>query len=573
MVSRYCIIVMTLIVCGLWSGPASALNVEALVGQNRIGMGESLQLQLQLDGSPDAEPDFSSLEENWDILNRSQSSQMQINNGNISRSTVYSLTLMPRTEGALSIPAICFGKDCSLPISVEVLPNSSLDEPGKQPVILETEVSSHQVVALGQLVLKVRLSVKYRLPVGQLSDPQTEGVDALVNKLGPGVQKHERRKDGQLYQVIERTYVIFPQESGQLVIPPLQYDGIVPGKPTRFDPFARQGMQIRRTSEPVQVEVLPLPEDLGQRPWIPATAVSLQDDWQNRSPKLVVGEPATRTLRLSAEGVLSAQLPELKPSAPEEFKLYFDQPLREDRRHSQGTTGVLEQQISLVPTKAGRYRLPAIDLDWWDVKSGEWRTAHLDAKEVNVAPAVVSGVPEPDSLEQPVPSETPPPVSEDQRSHDLAKEQTETSPSGFWPWLSLVLAIGWTMTLVLLVIKRKRHEKPKTEKDRDVSIDEKNARRVAINAARQSDPQATRQALVLWSQSMWPERPGSYEKLLNTVDDDFRNELEVLDLCIYGENSPPWDGRQLAGCIAEWNLPESQKGGKGLPELYPGRDQ
>ncbi|HKJ05718.1 MAG TPA: BatD family protein [Geopsychrobacteraceae bacterium] len=572
MVNRYRIIFITLLLCGLWHGAAAALNVEAVVGQDRIAMGESLQLQLRLDGSPDDDPDFTRLEENWEVLSRSQSSQMKVVNSNFSRSTVYNLTLMPRSEGQLMIPAVCFGTDCSLPITIEVSSNPSLDDPGNEPVQLQTEVSSHQVMALGQLILKVRLLVKYGLPLGQLSDPQVEGVDALVNKLGADLHKHERRDDGQVYQVVERTYVIFPQESGQLLIPGLQYDGVVPGGRTRFDPFARQGMQIRRTSEPVQVEVLPLPDDLGQRPWIPAIAVSLQDDWQRQPPELVVGEPATRTLRLSAEGVLSAQLPELEPTAPDEFKLYFDQPLREDRRHSNGTTGVLEQQVTLVPTEAGRYRLPAVDLDWWDVNAGVWRTAHLDALELDVAPAVTASVPSepPDSPAQELPTETT--VSDDNEKAPLtaSTEQKGVISPGFWPWLSLGLALGWLLTLALMFRNRGGREKLVPVKDRDTLQDEKNARRTAINAARNSDPHKARQSLVFWSRTLWPDSPGSYEKLFNAVGEDFRKELGFLDVCLYGENSAPWDGRQLAAYITEWHQPERTERDKTLPELYPG---
>ncbi len=535
-------------------------------------MGESMQLQLRLDGHPDTAPDFSRLEENWEILSRSQNSQTQTINSSVNRSTVYSLTLMPRVEGPLLIPEICVGKDCSRPITIDVSANSALDASGDEPVLLETEVSSHQVMALGQLVLKVRLLVKVGLAVGQLSDPQAEGVDALVNKLGVDLHKHERRNNGQVYRVIERIYVIFPQESGRLLIPPLQYDGVVPGRRTRFDPFAKQGMQIRRASEPVQVDVLPLPEDLGQRPWIPASAITLQDDWQHQRPKLVVGEPATRTLRLNAEGVLSAQLPELKPAAPEEFKLYLDQPLREDRRHSSGTTGVLEQRVTLVPTQPGHYRLPAINLDWWDVNTGDWRTAHLDALELDVAPAVAASKSSepPVSPAQDVPSKTSMPKDNDKDPLAAATGKKAIISPGFWPGLSLGLVFGGLMTFVLMLWSRRGLEKSYDNESKTTSPDERGARRAVINAAQKNDPQTTRQALVLWCQVLWPEiTENSYEQLGKTASAEFLKELKKLDLCLYGEDSLSWEGQQLAACVAAWRQAQATKAPKDLPKLYP----
>ena len=228
MVNRWRTIFLCLLILVLWASSAAALNVQAVADRDRIGIGESLQFQLRLDGSPDAEPDFTALEQNWEILSRSQSSQMQIINSSFKRSVVYSLTLMPRAQGSLAIPAVCFEQDCSLPLPIEVSAASAQGRAGNEQLLLETEISSQQIVTQGQLLLHVRLLRRVDLLDGQLGEPQPAGVETLVQKLGDD-HSYELRRNGQLYQVIERSYALFPQGSGQLQIPALQFDGTIAG--------------------------------------------------------------------------------------------------------------------------------------------------------------------------------------------------------------------------------------------------------------------------------------------------------------------------------------------------------
>lgn len=577
MVSRGCLIFLALFIGAISVGPADALTVKALVGQDQVALGESLELQLRLDSSPDAEPDLTPLHRDWEVLGHSQRSQRLYNNGKISSSIVYTLLLMPRSTGQLKIPEICFATDCSSPLDIEVTTRSSLALPAEEQIRLETRISSPQVVTQGQVLLKVRLLIRAGLPEGQLSEPQPTGVETLVRKLSTDVRKYEKDASGQLYQVIERDYALFPQESGQMQIPPLQFDGVIQGGATRFDPFARQGMRIRRTAEPLEVKVTPLPHDLGRRPWIPATNVMLEDDWQQNPPEMVVGEPVTRTLRLSAVGVQAAQLPELLPAVPDEFKSYPDQASREDQLVRDGIKGTLEQKIALVPTRAGRYRLPEISLDWWYATTGQWKTVTLAAIDVDVAPAAGSLTQDAPKALEPAKgnADTRSPATEVPPQEQVAPDDSKPEPAGsnnsFWIWLSLALGLCLLLTLSLLFIQHRRfHNSVKTAPASDLPEKESSARRMVVQMARCHDPQATRQALSAWSRILWPEaREKAYEQLCESADSTLKKELEQLDLCLYGRADHVWNGDGLVTCLKGWRPEASIRKGSGLPELYP----
>ncbi|MDX2480991.1 MAG: BatD family protein [Desulfuromusa sp.] len=552
----------------LWINTVAAINVQAVADRDRIASGDSLQLQLRVDGSPDGDPDLTELKKNWDVLRQSESSQMQILNGKVSRSVVYRLTLMPKATGTLLIPEVCFATDCSRPILIGVAKTLDKGDGAGEPLILETEVNPLKIVSQGQLLFKVRLLRHVDLLDGQLNEPQPTGVAAVVKKLGDD-RSYETRRNGQLYQVIERNYAIFPQGSGQMQIPALQFDGSIATGRTRFDRFGQQGQRVRRTSQALQVEILPLPADLNRRPWIPAVALELQDDWQQHPPKLTVGEPATRTLRLSARGVLSAQLPDLRLTVPDGFKSYPDQPKRDDAMELNGIIGRLEQKIALVPTRAGHYSLPAVDLDWWDVAASRWRTAHLDPLELDVAPAAggtVSTSTAPQTQQQgklSIPTSSP--VGGAAVSAPL--QASETTP-GFWPWLSLGMALGWLVTLVFFWRIRRRKNTSLKNTSKEVAPDEKAARQILLRAVEQNDPQATRQALVLWSRILYPAAVGPYEQLCAKVPVVFAQELHALDRALYSSTGSSWNGQNLAVQLKNWQPLQVTKNADSLPELY-----
>ena len=571
MVNKLRIFSLLFLIWAFWVSTAMAITVQAVADRDRVAAGESLQLELRVTGHPDEDPDLSPLQRDWDILSRSQSSQIQIINSSISRSVVYNLTLMPKQTGTVTIPAVCFGSDCTIPLPIEVASTSSAGKVISAPLLLEADITPQTVIAQEQLLLKIRLLRRIDLIDGQLTEPQPGGVAAVIKQLGDA-HNYETRRNGQIYKVIERDYAIFPQGSGTLQIPPLQFNGTVADGASRFDPFSRQGQRVRRMTQPLQVKVLPLPADLAQRPWIPATTLKLQDDWQKQVPQFVVGEPVTRTLRLSAGGVLAAQLPMLQLNLPQGFKSYPDQPHREDQLSRGGITGILEQKIALVPTHPGHYQLPAIDLDWWDVTTGKWQQAHLAAISIDVTAAVAGAV-----ANSPVAANPVLPAAEKnlapvgQKTLPTPVAATVSFQTSFWPWLTLGLALGWLLTVLLLLRQRYYSQRlPEVKTEVVAQPDEPAARRIVVQAARHSDPQATRQALLRWCQILYPEfSTGVYEQFMDSADPALSQQLKKLDRSLYGHAGDTWNGETLAEIIMAWQKPEGENNRGKLPDLYP----
>ena len=190
MVNRWRIFLLLFLICTLWVSSAMAISVQAVADRNRVAVGESLNLELRVTGKPNMEPDLSALQQNWDILRRSQSSQIQIINKSISRSVIYNLTLMPKKTGTVIIPTVCFGSDCTIPLPIEVVSSPSTAKVKSSPLLLEADISPQKVVVQEQLLLRIRLLRRIDLIDGQLPNRILSGLQRwLNNSVMPVVMK------------------------------------------------------------------------------------------------------------------------------------------------------------------------------------------------------------------------------------------------------------------------------------------------------------------------------------------------------------------------------------------------
>ncbi|MEN8763820.1 MAG: BatD family protein, partial [Thiogranum sp.] len=226
---------MIILLLMLYISGIQAATIRAHVDRNPVTVNESFLLTFDVQGDPDGEADFSPLESLFDILNRSQGSQIQIINGRMDRSSQWQLTLMAREVGSYTIPAINFGKDRSNSLSL-VVEAESADASGQggSTILLEAELTPQQAYVQSQLVYTQRLLHSVHLRSGSLSEPKLGGVEVMVEKLGDD-RSFETLRNGVRYVVVERSFAIFPQQSGTLTVEPSVFQGqIIEGSRYNF---------------------------------------------------------------------------------------------------------------------------------------------------------------------------------------------------------------------------------------------------------------------------------------------------------------------------------------------------
>jgi hypothetical protein len=531
------------------SAAAVADGLSAHVSRNEINLGETFQLSIFTDTAQDGDPDFSALEDDFRIVNRSQSNNMQMINGKINRMLRWNLMLQPKRSGQLTIPSISFGSQRTEPITLSV----GEAEPAKEAItgddiFLKVEVDREQAYPGQQILLTVRLYRAVSTESASLSQPQTNDPDILIRKLGEDEQYQSQIKQRR-YTVVERRYALFPSRSGRLELAPLRFEGetmLTRRRNNRlftlpFDSFQQSGKIVRLQSQALEIDILPRPAEAEGQPWLPTSNLQLTESWGKPPVDLKVGEPVTRTLMLFADGLTSAQLPELDTRLPAELKQYPDQPQLQNREDKSGVTGIRQSKIAIVPNRAGRYTLPAITIPWWNVEKGRMERAEIAERTIDVLPApTAAAAPEP----------PPTPAAETFTSEQVATTRTPAEPvnerSATAP-LNWLLAAGWLLTLLAWGYSAYRgRRKPRQDQTRKPQGTAPTSAEIKA-ACQRNDPLAAQRALLAWAENQWPgDPPRSLARLAEKLDDEaVASAIADLEGALYAADAPAWRGETL----------------------------
>uniref|UniRef100_UPI003AF4480E BatD family protein n=1 Tax=Thiolapillus sp. TaxID=2017437 RepID=UPI003AF4480E len=111
------VMVILLLLFGSW---VQAAQISVKTDHSPVAVDETFQLIFTVDGEPDGSPDFSPLEQDFEVLGTSQSRNISIVNGKASRTTRYLVNVLPRHSGELTVPSVSFGKDVSPVLKLRV---------------------------------------------------------------------------------------------------------------------------------------------------------------------------------------------------------------------------------------------------------------------------------------------------------------------------------------------------------------------------------------------------------------------------------------------------------------------
>ena len=118
-----------------------AAGVTAKLDRNNAVVGETVTLILETsDTSQSLDSDFSVLQADFDVLNRRSETQMSFVNGTQTASVRLVITLEPKREGNLLIPALKFPGASSNPLTLKVVAAPVLAPGSAEPVFIEVTV-------------------------------------------------------------------------------------------------------------------------------------------------------------------------------------------------------------------------------------------------------------------------------------------------------------------------------------------------------------------------------------------------------------------------------------------------
>ena len=523
----------------MFSHQTSFAALSSWVQGNVFVQGEAFELVVEAEEDGDLRiPEMDGLK----ILSRSTQSQTSIINGSISKVHRWIFTILPNQAGVLRIPPFQLGNEQTEEIQLEIADRKSHQM--ALPIDIAARVEPRQVYPQQQLILEIRLERGILVENESLTPPDLPNIPVkLLNQ-----QNEQQVRNGRQLNVTTLRYAIFPQESGDLVIPALTYQGeaILASKgQSLFQGLNRHlGAKTQRVvlqTPSQQVRVIPVPRD-AQGWWLPAQEMVLQEQWDPNPPVFRVGNSVSRQVRLRATGLLGEQLPELSMSTSTALKIYSDSAEVTTSNDNHWVTGERSQSFALVPTKPGKMKLPAIEINWWNLQTNQPKVARLPERTIEILPAALA----PTQLQ---PLDTT--VTTSTAEHLTTEEMN--SDSRLWQSISAALLALWAGTTGLWFWTSKTqfskpNNVPKVLQEESPKV--RQAYRDALDALRSGNALRSRSALMIWLRSWHPSPETSWTDLCSEFP-DAQAILKDLDRYCYGKDSRHWDSLGLLNWLCE----------------------
>jgi len=539
------------------TSPLFAANISVSIDRNPVNLNESFQITFTANDQPNAEPDFSPLEKDFEILNQSQQQSVQIVNWKKTNSIQWILTLMAKHTGNLVVPAINFGQDSSQFTAI-VVNDAQVAGNTNEDLFLQVEVDTPKPYIQEQVIYTLKLYRKVNISQASLTEPALQ--NAVIEKLGED-KNYNTQFQGENYVVTERKYAIFPQKSGTMTIAPLTLTAsiVAPGQRQSNSFFNRQMTRTQRVeSSAISLDVEAKPASAGTG-WLPAKQVYLQEKWTDNSENMIVGQPTTRTITLLVEGATVGVLPELyTDNIPLDLKAYPDQPVLKEEAKEDGIISLREEKIALIPGQAGTYTLPAIEIPWWNTETRKMEMARIAARTMTAIAATGST-----TRLEPMPPLVSPTSSATTENNQQPEAAGFLQIKTLWFWLALFFACAWLATLVYFLSRKKANtEKQQFAVEKKSAVD-KNLKKACTN----NDPIMAKDALLRWGRENFNQ--SSLSKIAEQFEQPLQGEILALNAILYSDiSAQTWQGAMLWTAFKN-HKPDDMAGKNQLDPLQP----
>jgi len=364
---------------------ATEIKVRATVSTTQARVGESITFVFAVEGAQDV-PAPALRVGGLDARYLGPSTQVSIVNGTMSSSVQHRYSLFALQPGRFEVGPITIqyqGKDYSTPpLAVEFVaaaaPPGSTDSgranggPQGKTLFATLSLTKPRVYLHERVALDIDLYIG-NVRAGDLQFP-TLSADGLAVDNWPQPTQRQQVIDGQSYQVVHFHTLATPLRAGTVLIGPASLrlnvyernrgNGRGGANDPFFDTFFQQARQVDVRAEPIELTVLPLPEN--GRPADFSGAVGRFQMQVDAAPtEVVAGDPITVQLVVTGEGNLSdAAAPRLADATG--FRIY-------EPRAGQIEAGRRSFEQVVIPNDSGVTALPSFRFSFFDPQTEQYQ--------------------------------------------------------------------------------------------------------------------------------------------------------------------------------------------------------
>jgi hypothetical protein len=418
------LVVLCLLATALFTSPARAdISVRASLNPQRVQVGEPLTLAIDISGAQNvAAPAVDA--DGFDVQYVGPSTQISIVNGSVNSSVQHRYSLLPLRAGHFSVGPFTVeyqGKTYqTASFSVDVvaaaqapqaqapraqaghgLPStgqSGETQPGSsagRALRLTASVPQHEVYLHERVPLDVTLYVG-SIRVADLQYP-TLAADGLSVDKFPEPSQRQQVIDGETYQVVHFQTTVVPLRTGTLPIGPasLQLNVLTRRRNSLFndpffqhffedDPLSTERRRMELRSDPVTLNVLPLPEE--GKPAGFSGAVGRFTLQVSAAPtEVTAGDPITLRMMLNGSGNLAEATPPQLVNT-DGFRTYETHPGKPEDGGPGSTTIAKSFEQVLIPNDPHVHAVPAVHFSYFDPQTRRYETARTDPIALVVRP-------------------------------------------------------------------------------------------------------------------------------------------------------------------------------------------
>lgn len=388
---------------------AQDVSVRAYLDRAEVGLNQLFVLNVEISGTQDveAEPEFPDLSGFATYLGSGRSTSMQIINGRTTLSLTLQYRFQAHQEGTFEIGSVAVRAAGDMyrtePLSITVTSNPARPSPGAAPetgldldaedLFVTAEVDRRSVYENEPVVVEYRIYTRVNVESYSVTSlPGTAGF--WVEELESDAPQVERMvRDGLQYVTARiRKVALFPTGPGTRTVEPLAIEAQVRVRRRSRDLFEEfseslfgRRVPVGRASEPIEIEVLPLPEEgrpnefsgfVGRLEL--AASVDRTEAETNQAVSLIV--------RMTGEGNVRA-LPEPNVAVPAEFEVYPPEVSEQVDRGGERISGSRTLEYVLIPRAPGTQTIPSIEMSYFDPARRAYATAASDPITIEVTGA------------------------------------------------------------------------------------------------------------------------------------------------------------------------------------------
>lgn len=317
----------------------------------------------------------------FETLGEQTSRQFSQINNRVEISFSYLYTLLPKRSGTLRVPSfevLVQGKTYRTePLTLHVSKGQSITD------ILVRQRPNKQRAYVGEQIV-VSLEILFRIGIDSYEiteEVQPQGfIIEYDESINPNSLTDTVEVGGVPYRrAIIRRSILFPISAGTKRLE--EIDFLFRYRPQRFD-FNRRVVKV--STEPVNLEILPLPEPVPES--FTGAVGDFSVDWSIDSSQGTANEPLTLSISLSGVGDLE-RAPDIRPALPPNFEI-LEGSVSAEAHYTNGFWGGSKQwDYIIIPKRSGEQVISPLQFSFFDPNSESYLQSETQPISLNIAEA------------------------------------------------------------------------------------------------------------------------------------------------------------------------------------------